>query len=241
MRKCTFAFLFALLGLSASAQKLSIQKMEFVNDVLVVSYNIEDSNPNNEYLVTLFSSKDNFTGALVKVKGDIGQEVRPGQRKVEWNVRDEYGNFKGPLAVELRASVFVPFARLKTFEATRRYKRGKAYPLEWRPGNTNPIHIELFKGTQRLQGELNHPNSGTYSINFPTALKPGRDYRIKFTDSKHAEDFLYTNNFKVVRKFPLLLKALPVAIGGFFLIRAFTGPVEEGGLPNPPKTPPDEN
>jgi hypothetical protein len=209
--------------------------------VLIVSYEIEDSNPNNEYLVTLFSSKDNFSAALQKVKGDIGQEVRPGLRKLQWSVRDEYGNFKGPISVEVRASVFVPFARLKNFITTKRYKRGKTYSLEWRPGNTNPIHIELFKGTQRLDGELNHPNNGAYSINFSSGLKPGNDYRMKLTDSRHAEDFIYTENFKVARKIPLLLKALPVAVGGFFLVRALTGgTTETNGLPGPPKTPPDE-
>lgn len=239
MRILVFAVLVNL-AFPATSQKLSIRKMEFKSDVLIVSYEIEDSNPNNEYLVSLFSSKDNFTASLVKVKGDIGAEVKPGLRTVEWNVREEYGNFKGPLAVELRANVFIPFARLRNFTESKKYKRGKTYPLEWRPGNTNPIHIELFKGTQRLDGELNHPNNGTFGVNFPGSLKPGKDYRMKLTDAKHAEDFIYTENFTVTRKVPLLLKALPVAVGGFFLVRLLIGdPTPKGGLPDPPKTPAD--
>jgi hypothetical protein len=214
MKKASL-LLFALLPLCVSAQKMVIKKMELVNSRLIVNYEIEDPNQNNEYKVSLFASRDNYSAPLSKVKGDIGPEVKPGLNRVEWDIKQEFGDFKGSIAVELRAAVFIPFVRLKTFSTSRNYKRGKTYPLEWRPGNTNPVHIELFNGTQRLQGELNHPNNGTYTVNFEKRLKPGKNYRLKITDSKHPEDFLYSENFKVRRKFPLLIKILPLVGVGY--------------------------
>ncbi len=220
------------------SQKMKIQKMELINDVLIVHYEIDDSNPNNEYLVSVYTSKDNYAAPVIKIKGDIGQEVKPGTRKAEWNIREEFGDYEGPLSIELRANVFIPFIRLKSFTKTKGYKRGKGYELDWRPGNTNPIHIELFKENQRLQGELNHPNNGEYTVNFASNLKPGSNYKIKVTDSKHPQDFLYTVNFRVKRKIPLLLKALPILAGGYFLATFLRGSSSSANnLPNAPAAP----
>lgn len=221
----------------ATAQKIAIRKMELVNDRLVVHYDIDDSNFNNEYLVSLYTSKDNYSAPVTKVSGDVGQEVKPGERQVTWAIREEFGDYKGPLAVEVRANVYIPFVRLKTFLTPRGYGRGKAYPLDWRPGNTNPVHIELFRQDQRLQGELNHPNNGSYTVNFASRLKPGKGYRIKVTDSRHADDFIYTQKFKVRRKVPLFIKVLPFLVGGYFLYDYVSKPAEEDSLPDPPKAP----
>ena len=71
---------------------MAIQKLELVNDQMVIHYDIDDSNPNNEYLVSIFSSKDNYAAPLVKVSGDVGQEVRPGRRRAQWSIREEFGD-----------------------------------------------------------------------------------------------------------------------------------------------------
>jgi hypothetical protein len=225
----------------SQAQKITLRKLELVNDHLVVHYEIDDSNFNNEYAVSLYTSKDNFSAPVTKVSGDIGQEVKPGERQVTWAIREEYGDYKGPLSVELRANVYIPFVRLKTFITSKGYSRGKAYPLEWRPGNTNPVHIELFKEDQRLQGELNHPNSGYYNVNFASRLKPGKGYRIKLTDSKHPDDFAYSQKFKVRRKVPLLVKVLPLLVGGYFAVQLLESGSSENSLPDPPKSPTTTN
>ena len=211
MRKFLFFQLWLIIPILSNAQKLLITRLELVNDQLVVHYNLDDSNPNNEYLVTLYSSKDNFSAPLTKVSGDIGQEVKPGQRKASWNIRAEYGDFAGPLSVEVRANVFIPFARVKASSLNKKYKRGKNLLMEWRPGNTNPVHIELFKGSTRMSGELNHPNNGSFSTQLDKGLKPGKNYRLKITDSKTPSEFVYTENFRIKRKFPLLIKLLPLA------------------------------
>ncbi len=243
MKICLFLFSLITLGQPwlGVAQKLSIKKMELVSDMLIVHYEIDDSNFNNEYTVSLYSSTDNFSAPVTKVNGDVGQEVKPGERQVRWAIREEYGDYKGPLSVELRANVYIPFVRLKTFVASRGYSRGKGYPVEWRPGNTNPIHIELFKEAQRMQGELNHPNNGSYTINFASRLKPGKGYRLKMTDSKHPDDFVYTEKFKVRRKVPLFIKVLPVMAGGYFAYQLVGGSGNENSLPPAPKAPTSTN
>lgn len=224
--------------LMTNAQTVTIKKVELAGEKVIVHFDLEDSNPNNEYKLDLYSSKDNFITPLAKVKGDIGSEVKPGiNRKVEWSIHEEYGPYKGKIALEIRGKAYVPFVRLQNFNTDKSYKRGSSQNLEWKPGNTNPINIELFKGGQRIGGEMNQPNNGSHTFYIPSKAKPGKDYRIKISDTRNSEDVLYSNNFRVAPKVPLLLKVLPVvAIGGVAAIVAGGGGGGGGTtvLPEPP-------
>lgn len=221
----------SLLGFS---QAVSIKKIELQGEKVIVHYDLDDSNPNNEYNLNLFASKDKFSAPLVKVNGDVGPDVKPGVgRKIEWNLMEEYGNFKGKLSLEIRGNVFVPFVKLKNFDTKRKYKRGKSYEVAWRPGNTNPIHIELYSGSQKVSGELNHPNNGLYSLSIGSKVKPGKDYRLKITDSKRSDEIIYSDYFRVSPKVPFLLKIVPmVAVVGIVAVLA-GGSSGGGGNPDP--------
>lgn len=211
--------------LEANAQLVTIKKVELSGDKILVLYDLEDSNPEREFSLNLFASKDNFAAPLQKVKGDIGSEIKPGANKrVEWRIREEYGGYKGRLALEIRGKVYMPFLRLQNFNTEQSYKRGKQYNVQWKPGNTNPILIELFKGDQRIAGDANLPNNGTYTLNIPSQSKTGSDYRLKITDSKNSDEVIYTEYFKVKPKVPLLLKVLPIlAVGGVAAVLAGGG------------------
>jgi hypothetical protein len=101
--------------------------------------------------------------------------------------------------------------KLTNFDVSKKYKRGKTYPLNWKAGSGNPIHIELYKGSERVVGELNHPNNGSYSLSIPSSSKKGSDYRLKITDSRSSDQVVYSGYFKVAPKIPLLVKILPAA------------------------------
>jgi hypothetical protein len=215
MRRITVIVLFALLGNCVYAQKVAVKKVELAGEKIIVYYDLEDSNPNNEYQIFLYSSQNNYSTALTHVKGDVGNEVRPGSKKIEWNIREELGPYKGKIALEVRGKVYAPFAKIQNFDVSKKLKRGKTYPLNWKAGSQNPIHIELYKGSERIVGELNHPNNGSYKITIPGKAKPGSDYRIKFTDSKNSDEVIYTGYFRVTPKVPMLLKIAPIlALGG---------------------------
>ena len=51
MQKYLLIFLFA--SLSASAQKATIKKIELSGEKIIVYYDLEDDNPNNEYQMNL--------------------------------------------------------------------------------------------------------------------------------------------------------------------------------------------
>jgi hypothetical protein len=226
----------------AGAQTVAIKKIELAGEKIIVYYDLDDSNPNNEYKLDLYASKDNFAAPLTKVKGDVGAEVKPGlNRKIEWSIREEYGSYQGKLALEVRGRVYIPFVKLQNFNTDKSYKRGSSYNIGWKPGNTNPVNIELFKGGQRITGEMNQPNNGSHTLFIPAGAKPGKDYRLKISDSRNVEDVLYTGNFTVKPKVPMLLKMLPVlAAGGALAFLAGggeKGPTGDPEIPEPPAIP----
>lgn len=220
MRKYFVLIAFAF-SLGASAQTVIIKKVELAGDKVNIYFDLEDSNTSHEFSLNLFASRDNFTVPLAKVKGDVGQEIKPGQnKKIEWRIVEEYGGYKGKLALEIKGKVYVPFVKFQNFDTEQSYKRGNSYNLGLRAGNTNPIHVELYKGSERISGEMNHPNNGSYTLSIPSSAKLGSDYRLKITDSRNNEDVVYSPTFRVKPKIPTVVKLMvPVAlIGGAVVV-----------------------
>lgn len=201
----------SLLAITAHAQTASIKKIELAGEKIIVHYDLDDSNPANEYQMNLYASQSNFATALTKVSGDVGSEIKPGPNKrIEWNAREELGPYKGRLSLELRGRMFIPVAKINSISAGERYKRGKSHQLTWKPGNSNQVTIELLKDGQTISTQPNQPNNGSFSLFIPPHTVIGDDYSIRITDTKDGENATTSNPFRVTRKVPLLLKVVPV-------------------------------
>lgn len=221
-----------LLSTLAVAQKVTIKRVEIAGEKIIVHYDLEDSNPNNEYQISLYSSQSNFGTALTKVKGDVGNEVKPGaDRKIEWSVKEELGPYKGKLSLEVRGKQFVTVAKFSNITSATKMKRGKSHTITWKPGSSNPINIEFLNGGQQISAQLNQPNSGTYTLYIPKSQSKGKGYVIRITDTKNTQDIATSQPFAVTPKVPFLLKALPLlAIGG--AAAALAGSGGGGETPN---------
>lgn len=218
------------------AQKASIKKVELAGEKVIVYYDLEDSNPANEYQIHLYASQSNFTTALTKVTGDVGNEIKPGfDKKIEWKLRDEIGPYKGRLALEIRGRMFMAVARFNGISAGDKFKRGKSHLINWRPGNGNPINIELLKDGSPVTSQLNQPNNGASNLFIPLQSQVGDGYTIRITDTKNTSDFVVSEPFTVQRKIPLGLKALPVvAVGAAVLFLGGGGEKGSSEIPDPP-------
>lgn len=217
------------------AQTVEIDWIELSGDKVVVHYNLDDTNTSRQYLVNLFTSKDNFTAPLTRVTGDVGTEVKPGKdRKITWDVTKELGAFKGDLSFEVRGRIFVPFVRLTDFSEGKEFKRGKNYPITWTSGNkSGQVNIELFnEKNERVWGESNLPNSERFDWFVPNVAK-GEGYRLKFTNAKDRNDIQYSNPFSIKPKVPLVVKIGGLAIVGAAVVFLTGGKKSEGGSPTP--------
>ncbi len=233
MRKKLIPF-FVLAATAVYGQKASIKKVELAGEKIIVHYDLEDSNPANEYQINLYASQSNYATALTKVKGDVGNEVKAGSnKKIEWNIREELGPYKGKLALEIRGIMFIPIAKINNISEGDKYKRGKSHSINWKPGNSNPVNIELLKNGQPISSQLNQPNNGAYSLYVPPHTAIGKDYRLRITDTKSSDNVTTSQPFAITRKVPLLLKVVPIlAIGG--VVAALGGSGGGGGTTPPP-------
>lgn len=204
-----------LLSIFTFGQKLIVTDIQVKEQVIIVSYNLEELPPGNELQVQLFSSIDNFISPLKKVSGDIGSTLEAGYNKsITWNYAEEYPGYSGKISVEVRGKAFIPVARFRNVTGGTIYKRGDNYGIDWKPGNNKVVDIEVYQGSNRVQGESNINNSGNYNLQLLPTLKPGNNYRIKISDSRNPEEYVYSESFTVKRKIPLLIKAVPIAIIG---------------------------
>ncbi len=217
-----------MITVSAFAQNIVMEKIELSNGKINVFYTLEDSNPNHEYQIDLYSSKDNFAVPLTKVTGEVGNEIKPGvYHMISWDAYEEIGGYEGELALEIRARVYIPFVKITGFNEGAKYKRGQTYPLLWKSGNMGgQIDIELYRDQSRIDGDRNVPNNGKYEYAFDGSVKPGKDYRLKFTNTRNRDESTYTGYFRIVPKIPVVLKigALAgIAAGAYLLLNSSGG------------------
>lgn len=212
---------FALLVACAPlcAQNFSITKLERTGGNLIIHYNLSDTVSRRTYTVSVFASTDEYTNPLTKVTGDIGLEVKPGpDRRIVWDAMSELGaTFSGDVAIEVRGKVFVPFIRLDGFDDYRKFKRNKSYNITWTGGRgNNVLNFDLYRGEKKVASYPNIANVGHYTMKF-AKIKPGRNYKLKITDSKNKDDVIYSAPFTIRAKVPFLLKVIPVAGIGYFI------------------------
>jgi hypothetical protein len=222
-----------LISANAISQKLNIESIELVKEKMVIYYKLEDANASQQYNVLVYSSKDNYATPLARITGDAGTEVKPGSnKKIEWNMVQELGNYRGEIAIEVRARVYAPFVKITSFDAGKVYKRGKGYPLLWTSGNMGgQLDLELFNGTERVYGERNVPNTGKYEWFIPGSVKPGKDYHLKFTNTRNRDEFVQSSPFRIVPRIPFMIKAggALLLIGGGAAIISGLGGSDPGG------------
>lgn len=236
-RQAFLVVMFLIAVSLANAQTVSISKVEIAGEKVIVHYDLEDSNPANEYQINLYASESNFTTALTKVTGDVGTEIKPGiDKKIEWSIREELGPYKGKLSLEVRGRMFITVAKFRGISSGDKYKRGKSHQVTWKPGNNNPVTIELLKGTRTVSVQTNQPNTGTFSLFIPPHTVIGKDYAIRITDTRDTENVSTSPSFSVTRKVPLLLKVVPaLGVAGVlaFIAKGSNDP-EDNGIELPP-------
>jgi len=202
---------------SARAQEFTINQVEVNAESLIVHYDLIDTVKARVYTITVFSSKDNFLNPLQKVKGDVGLEVKPGtNKKIIWSAKEELGaTFKGEMELEVRGKVYIPFVKFNDFDKGRIFKRGRPTTLTWAGGTRqNILNFKLYKGDELITVIPNVANSGNYDLVLPTSVKAGDGYHFIIADSKNRDQMMITPEFGVRRKYPLLLKAVPVVLIG---------------------------
>ena len=200
-----------------TAQNLEIKHTEFKENKLLVHYALTDSIAGRSFTVRLYSSKDNFLNPLEAVSGDVGLEENPGpDNTIVWDVQKEFGpSYEGKISLEIRSRIFIPFINSESINQYKVFRRGRKYNITWTGGSPqNVLVFDVYKGERKMASFPNLANVGHYALEFPLHIRPGKGYRFKISDAKNKEDIVFTNQFRIKRKFPLILKIIPTIIVG---------------------------
>lgn len=228
------AFLMAY-AMPCLSQKIELKHVEFKDNKVIVNYNLLDSIADRYYSIRLYSSSDGFLNPLTKVAGDVGLEIKPGlDKKIVWTVKDEPQiNFEQKISLEVRGRIFIPFINTESINQYKVFKRNRNYDLTWTGGSPqNILNFDLYNGDKKIASFPNIGNVGHHSFRFPAHTKPSRHYRFRISDSKNKEEVVFTQEFKIKRKVPLLAKIIPALAAGYFVSILFK-PVKDDGLPLP--------
>lgn len=228
------------LGAKASAQEFSIKQIELGPEQLTLHYDLIDTARDHTYSVYVYSSKDNFLRPLERVSGDAGLEVRPGaNRKIVWNAKEELGpTFQGEIELEIRGRLYIPFIRFEGFRDVEVRKRGVPFIVKWSGGTRqNILNFQLYQGDGALRHTFpNVPNTSEHKLTIPVSVKPGSGYYFRISDTRNKDQVVVTPTFEIRRRYPLVLKAIPVLLAGgaVYLLISDDGPQPIDGPPGPP-------
>lgn len=199
----------SFLALAATAQSIENIKAVAQGSKIIITFDIKDPKPGqNTYNIQLFSSHDNFSAPLTFLKGDIGNEVKPGSgKRIEWEA-GEIGTFKGDLTFEVRGEIVAAWL-FKTTPA--KATKGKATRIEWQGGKPDDnVKIELVKGGKTIP-VMDGKNTGGYSWAVPHDLEKGSGYQLKLTSKGTT---ITSDLFAVKNKMPLWMIIAPVVVVG---------------------------
>jgi hypothetical protein len=228
-------FLLVLATGKITAQSFAISQIEMEGVKLNIYYVLQDTDETNKYIIKLFSSRDNYSTPLKSVSGDVGVAIIPGNnKKIVFDISKEFGDdFEDRISFQIRGSFYVPFIKLNGSYA--KLKRDKSYELTWTGGTEKEIlNIELLSGDKKILDFPSFSNEQMYNLKLPASLKVGKPYRLRIYDTNNGDRVVFTNEFLVQRKIPLVVKALPImALGSifFFVSRSSTS----NHLPDPIK------
>jgi hypothetical protein len=201
-----------------AAQNLKIRNVELRNTRMVLHYDLLDSVEGRYYSIRAYSSTDGYLNPLEKVKGDVGLEVKPGTDKIiEWDFSNELPPaYDGKVSVEVRGRIFIPFINVQSINQYKVFKRKRKYNITWTGGTPqNVLNFDLFNGEKKVHTFPNLANVGHYSLEFPSHISPDKNYRLRISDTKNKEEVVFTEEFRIKRKIPLLFKAIPLAAVGY--------------------------
>ncbi len=239
-RYCLLVLAALLQSAGSIAQSVLNVHAEAKGNLVYIYYDLQGALPGQLFRVSVFSSHNNMQEPLLHVRGDVGDGISPGSRKLEWGAAKELSRFTGELTFKVQATlIFSPFALKTPKEAGTVYRRGRSYPLEWAGGLADEqLQLELYKDSLLNATIIRTSNGGKYNWEIPVDILPGENYRLKISSINSPANYRFSHFFTIRRKIPTALKIIPfgmaAATGVLLIPGREPGPApEETDLPDP--------
>ncbi len=212
------------------------------NDEVIITYDLVGDVQGQVFDVRLYSQLNNYNQRLYRATGDIGRNIKTGSNKeIRWNNKEELTTFDlEDMRFEVSATMTYSPIYFNTPKKNVVLKRAKQHTITWVGGDpTGQMELELHQQNKRVLKIGNTSNSGRYTWEIPSNVKPGEGYRIKIVNPSNTDESTMSPSFVIRRKIPTVYKIVPlgiVAVGAAYLIINNLSSTDEelGELPAPP-------
>lgn len=230
-------------------QKITQQNPVINGDSILITYNLEGVVKDQVFEIKVYSSPTR-SEPLKLVYGDVGPNIKPGKYKqIVWQAKKEINGFKGNLNIHLEGKVvYTPFDEVRIMGAKRLVK-GKTYNVTWLGGASDQlINMDFTRKDKIILSKQNLPNVGLAKLTIPRNIKAGKNYYLKISMAKDADNRFQIPNLTIRRRIPLGLEiigftTIGIATSYYFLIWKPGGNEpfinQDQDLPVPPKRPPN--
>lgn len=206
-------FLLLFISAAASAQIENVHATNVAGRV-VITYDLNGT-ADQKYIITIYSSHNNYASPLRFVVGDAGRDVAVGKgKRVEWDIAQELVTYSGNITFRVRGEVIATPLTFKTPAANATVKKGKSTQITWSGGRQGqPIKVELLQDGTTVQSIKETTNTGVVVWDVPKDLAKGV-YQVRITG---AGENAISQPFNIKPKPPLLWIIAPIVVVGIII------------------------
>ena len=205
-----FSVVFFVLPSWSAAQQVENIEPLITGDSIKISYTLHGTHPQESFYVDVFIITDEAETRLTRLNGDVGYNVAPGDKTIMWDFKNELVHFSGEVQFRIDPTPVFSFANGKNVQ-----RRGKTVSIKWKQDETFPVSsLALVNAAGQETVLTDQALDGGHNWSAPVNQKTGK-YQIM---AKTGNTTLYSPVFKIQRKIPTIVKALPAILAGAFTI-----------------------
>lgn len=220
--------LVGLIAFSAYSQAVENVTATFVDNKVIVSFDLTGGPTGQKYNVELLSSKDDYQAPIVNAQGDLRGILAGTGKRIVVFAEEEFVELDKLLMFKVRARFAGLPVTLKTPAKNAKMKLGKHTTISWQGGEPNQtLTLELMQNASVMHPIGTTENKGSFIWAVPKTIKKGT-YTLRISGPTSITE---SAPFTIKKKTPVWLFIAPVAIGGGLFALLSGGGGGNGGTP----------
>ena len=224
-------------------QKVENAEIRQDGDDLVIVFDLMPRESIYELYDVIITAYDGNREKILKMKDQDASDVRPGNRlRFVIPGKENFQNFRGNVDFDIKVKMTYSPIRITAPVKRKKWIKGKSMDIKWRGGlEGERFTLELYKDFDHVSSIGTNVTSNEIKWDIPRDVKPGGKYAIRITSDSNNGNQVFSSEFKIRRKIPVVVKILPALLLGSVVAVLIGSSGKDEGFPNPPELPDPTN